>query len=160
EGARVLLLVLHHIAGDGWSLAPLGRDLGEFYAARRAGRAAVLPGLPVQYADYTLWQRGVLGEESEGESAISRQLLFWRDRLSGVPDQIELPFDHGRPAVSSYRGGSVGVELSASLHAGLLGVGRGSGGSLFMGLQAGLGGVLRRLGGGAGDAGGGSIAVR
>ena len=160
EREHVLLLVLHHIAGDGWSLSPLGRDLGEFYRARREGRAAALPALPVQYADYTLWQRSVLGDESEGESAISRQLSFWRDRLSGLPDQIELPFDHGRPAVSSYRGGSVGFELSASLHAGALELARGSGASLFMVLQAGLVALLTRLGAGFDIAIGSPIAGR
>jgi len=160
EREHVLLLVLHHIAGDGWSLSPLGRDLGEFYAARRAGRAAELPALPVQYADYTLWQRDVLGDESEGESAIARQLSFWRDRLSGVADQIELPFDHGRPAVLSYRGGSVGFELSGSLHSGLLELARESGASLFMVLQAGLVALLTRLGAGTDIAIGSPIAGR
>ena len=101
------------------------------------------------------------GDESErGESAISRQLSFWRDRLSGLPDQIELPFDHGRPAVSSYRGGSVGFELSASLHGGLLELARGSGASLFMVLQAGLVALLTRLGAGSDIAIGSPIAGR
>ena len=100
---------LHHIAGDGWSLRPLLRDLCGFYRARRAGVAAALPALPVQYADYTLWQRAVLGEEADAGSAMARQLRTggsgWRD----LPEQIELPADRARPAVSSHRGGSVGV---------------------------------------------------
>src|SRR5262249_20808590 len=74
----VLLLVLHHIAGDGWSNAVLGRDLSRLYAARRNGQATDLPALPVHYADYTLWQRDVLGQESEPDSAIARQLAYWR----------------------------------------------------------------------------------
>ena len=74
---HVLLLVLHHIAADGWSLAPLARDLGRCYAARRSGQAAELAALPVQYADYTLWQHRVLGSESDADSAIARQLSFW-----------------------------------------------------------------------------------
>ena len=74
ERAHVLLLLLHHIAGDGWSLAPLLRDLAHCYAARRSGQAPGLAPLPVQYADYTLWQHEVLGQESDGESAIARQL--------------------------------------------------------------------------------------
>ena len=149
EGEHVLLLLLHHIAGDGWSLAPLARDLGCFYRARCGGEVAGLPGLPVQYADYTLWQRAVLGDESDGASAISRQLGFWRGRLAGIPEQIDLPLDHGRPALSSYRGGSVGLTIDAALHGGLVGLARGCGASLFMVLHAGLAALLTRLGGGS-----------
>ena len=105
---HVILLLLHHIAGDGWSLGPLLRDLGRFYEARCRGQAASVAALPVQYADYTLWQHAVLGSEDDGESAISRQLSFWTSRLAGLPDQIDLPLDRARPAVSSHRGGSVG----------------------------------------------------
>ncbi|MBV8853817.1 MAG: AMP-binding protein, partial [Sinobacteraceae bacterium] len=160
EREHVLLLVLHHIAGDGWSLGPLLRDLGEFYAARRSGRVAVLPALPVQYADYTLWQREVLGSEEEAGSAISRQLSFWRERLEGLPEEIALPFDHARPALSSYRGGSVPLALSAQLHGGLVELARASGASVFMVLQAGLAALLTRLGAGEDIAIGSAIAGR
>ena len=156
----MLLLVLHHIAGDGWSLSPLTRDLSRFYAARRRGEAAGLAALPVQYADYTLWQRAVLGEEGDGGSAIARQLAYWTDALKGLPDQIDLPSDRPRPAVSSYRGGSVALALSAELHRGLLVLARGSGASLFMVLQAGLAALLSRLGGGHDIAIGSPIAGR
>ncbi len=161
-GARehVLLLVLHHIAGDGWSLSPLARDLGRFYRARRDGVAAGLSALPVQYADYTLWQREVLGEEEDAGSVIGRQLAFWRRHLDGLPDQIELPFDHARPAVSSYRGGSVPLVLPAGLHGRLLELARESGASLFMVLQAGLAALLSRLGAGDDIAIGSPIAGR
>ena len=71
---HVLLLVVHHIACDGWSLGPLGRDLGRAYAARRSGLGAELGALPVQYADYALWQQAALGDEADGTSAIARQL--------------------------------------------------------------------------------------
>jgi hypothetical protein len=117
---HVLLLVLHHIAGDGWSLGVLLRDVARCYGARRAGEAPGLAPLAVQYADYTLWQQEVLGSESEEGSAISRQLLFWREHLEGLPEQIELPSDRARPAVASHRGGSVGLLLDGGLHAGLL----------------------------------------
>ena len=117
---HVLLLVLHHIAGDGWSLRPLWRDLAEFYRARRVGEAARLPELPVQYADYTLWQRAVLGSEDDAQSALGRQLSYWRAALSELPDQIELPFDRARPAVSSHRGGSVPLQIDSALHGALL----------------------------------------
>src|SRR5262245_57416840 len=145
---HVLLLLVHHIAGDGWSLAPLTRDLSRFYGARRQGIAAELPDLPVQYADYTLWQHGVLGEEGDTESAIGRQLGYWTETLKGLPEQIDLPGDRARPAVSSYRGESVPLKLSAQLHEGLVGLSRASGASLFMVLQAGLAALLTRLGAG------------
>jgi amino acid adenylation domain-containing protein/non-ribosomal peptide synthase protein (TIGR01720 family) len=146
---HVLLLVLHHIAGDGWSLAPLARDLGRCYVARRSGQATALPALPVlQYADYTLWQHLVLGAESDAQSAIGRQLAFWTRRLEGLPEQIDLPSDRPRPAVSSYRGDSVPLGLEAELHRGLLALVRDSGASLFMVLQAALAALLTRLGAG------------
>jgi acyl carrier protein len=157
---HVILLLLHHIAGDGWSLAPLLRDLGRFYEARCRGQAASVAALPVQYADYTLWQHAVLGSEDDGESAISRQLSFWTSQLAGLPDQIDLPLDRARPAVSSHRGGSVGLRLSGPLHAGLLELARASGASLFMVLQAGLSALLTRLGAGEDIAIGSPIAGR
>ena len=160
ESEHVILLLLHHIAGDGWSLAPLLRDLGRFYEARCRGQAASVAALPVQYADYTLWQHAVLGSEDDGESAISRQLSFWTSQLSGLPDQIDLPLDRARPAVSSHRGGSVGLRLSGPLHAGLLELARASGASLFMVLQAGLSALLTRLGAGDDIAIGSPIAGR
>src|ERR687887_990162 len=145
---HVLLLVLHHIAGDGWSLAVLGRDLARLYAARRDGRAADLAALPVHYADYTLWQRALLGEENEAESAMARQLAYWRERLSGLPEQLDLPTDRPRPAVASYRGDHVRLAIGAELHGRLLALARESGASLFMVLQAGLAALLTRLGAG------------
>ena len=157
---HVVLLLLHHIAGDGWSLAPLLRDLGRFYEARCRGEAAAVAALPVQYADYTLWQHAVLGSEEDGESAIARQLSFWTGQLAGLPDQLDLPLDRARPAVSSHRGGSVGLRLSAPLHGALLELARASGASLFMVLQAGLSALLTRLGAGTDIAIGSPIAGR
>ena len=148
EREHVLLLLLHHIAGDGWSMAPLVRDLAAAYAARCRGVAPELPALPVQYADYTLWHATVLGEESDPESVISRQLAYWTERLEGLPDQLDLPFDRPRPAVSSYRGDSVPVTLAPELHRRLLALARDSGASLFMVLQAALATLLTRLGAG------------
>ena len=145
---HVLLVVLHHIAGDGWSLGPLWRDLAAFYRSRRLGEPAGLPALSVQYADYTLWQRAVLGEESDAGSALSAQLSYWRSALAEVPEQIELPFDRSRPAVSSHRGGSVPLVLDGSLHGGLLRLSREAGASLFMVLQAGASGAAEPSGSG------------
>ena len=148
EREHVLLLLLHHIAGDGWSLAPLARDLGRAYAARRAGVAPEVAALPVQYADYTLWQHEVLGSEEDPESAIARQLAFWTKTLEDIPDQIELPSDRPRPAVASHRGASVPFTLAPELHSRLVSLARSSGASLFMVLQAGLAALLTRLGAG------------
>ena len=80
------------------------------------GVRAELGALPVQYADYALWQQAALGDEADGTSAIARQLAYWRESLSGLPDQLDLPADRARPAVASYRGGRVGLRLSADLH--------------------------------------------
>ena len=160
EREHVLLLVLHHIAGDGWSLGPLSRDLSVFYAARRAGVMADVAPLAVQYADYTLWQRAVLGDEGDAGSAISRQLGYWRERLSGLPEQLDLPCDRARPAVSSHRGGSVEFAVPAGLQAGLRELARGSGASLFMVVQAAVVALLTRLGAGEDIALGSPIAGR
>ena len=148
ESEHVLLLLLHHIAGDGWSLVPLWRDLSCAYAARLAGRAPEFSPLPVQYADYTLWQHEVLGREDDPQSAISRQLAFWTSSLKDLPDQIDLPSDRPRPAVASHRGDSVPLRIGAELHRGLLALAREGGASLFMVLQAGLAALLTRLGAG------------
>ena len=83
----MLLLLLHHIAGDGWSLAPLARDLSRFYEARRQGSCGRSAGLPVQYADYTLWQHGVLGDEGDAASAIGRQLATGPRRSRACPSR-------------------------------------------------------------------------
>ncbi|MGY1584970.1 amino acid adenylation domain-containing protein, partial [Streptomyces sp. MN13] len=106
----VLVTVVHHIAADGWSMAPLSKDLSTAYSARLAGRAPDWPPLEIQYADYTLWQRELLSVEEP------RQLTYWRDALRGMPQELSLPTDRPRPARSSYRGGSVSVELDADTH--------------------------------------------
>ena len=142
------MLVLHHIASDGWSLAPLGRDLATAYRARCREQAPDLPPLPVQYADFTLWQYDVLGREDDPDSAIARQLAFWTQTLKGLPDQLDLPIDRPRPAVSSHRGDSVAVNIELALHARLLALARENQASLFMVLHAGLAALLTRLGAG------------
>ncbi|MFI6447709.1 amino acid adenylation domain-containing protein [Kitasatospora sp. NPDC050543] len=148
EPEHVLLLVLHHIAADGWSLAPLQRDLTRAYTARTAGQAPQWEELPVQYADFTLWQRDVLGDEHAADSPIAQQLAFWQQALAGLPDQLELPTDRPRPARASYRGETLAFELDAGLHRGLLELARAQQGTLFMVLQAALATLLTRLGAG------------
>ncbi|PWI40906.1 non-ribosomal peptide synthetase, partial [Streptomyces sp. ICBB 8177] len=146
--AHVLVLTLHHIAGDGWSLAPLARDLGAAYRARLAGAAPDWEPLPVQYADYALWQRRTLGEESDEESVSARQLAFWRKALAGMPEVLDLPFDRPRPAVAAHRGDALGFVLDERLHRGLARLARSSGCTLFMVLQAAVAALLSRHGAG------------
>ncbi|WP_367042215.1 non-ribosomal peptide synthase/polyketide synthase [Streptomyces sp. Je 1-332] len=145
---HVLLLLLHHIVSDAWSRAPLARDLATAYAARVEGRAPAWAPLAVQYADYSVWQREVLGSETDPESEIARQLTYWTDSLAGLPDQLELPFDRPRPAVASYRGDRIPFEIPAELYADVVALARETGSSPFMVLQAALAGLLTRIGAG------------
>ncbi|SOB81286.1 non-ribosomal peptide synthase domain TIGR01720/amino acid adenylation domain-containing protein [Streptomyces sp. 1331.2] len=148
-GERVLTLVVHHIAGDGWSMGPLARDLSLAYTARARGAEPGWAALPVQYADYTLWQRETLGSEDDPDSEISRQLAYWQQTLAGLPEQLELPADRPRPPSQSHRGGRVAFEVPAALHTALADLARETRTSLFMVLQAALATLLTRLGAGA-----------
>ncbi|WP_302216612.1 non-ribosomal peptide synthase/polyketide synthase [Streptomyces sp. JUS-F4] len=145
---HVLMILLHHIATDGWSTGPLAADLVAAYAARSAAQAPSWAELPVQYADYTLWQRELLGDESAAGSVFARQVGYWAERLADLPDLLPLPLDRPRPAVQSYDGADVAFELDAELHRGLLGLARDAGATVFMVLQAGMAALLTRLGAG------------
>ncbi|MEV1049500.1 amino acid adenylation domain-containing protein [Streptomyces sp. NPDC049916] len=145
----VLLLVVHHVAADGWSMRPLAGDLATAYEERAAGRAPAWAPLPVQYADYALWQRGMLGDATDPDSRISRQLAHWREQLAGLPRLVTLPTDRPRPQVAGHRGATLTRELDAGLHQALRALARGTGATLFMVLQAALGAQLSRSGAGS-----------
>ncbi|MFC8277853.1 amino acid adenylation domain-containing protein [Streptomyces sp. NPDC057271] len=145
---HVLALVVHHIAADGWSIPILARDLSEAYAARTSGRAPGWEPLPVQYTDYTLWQRKLLGDEDAPESLAAQQIDFWRRELAGIPDMLALPVDRQRPARASHRGGTVPFEIPAEVHAQLAALARSRSASVFIAVQAGLAALLTRLGAG------------
>ncbi|MFR9755699.1 amino acid adenylation domain-containing protein [Streptomyces sp. TR06-5] len=145
---QVFLVLVHHIVADGWSYATLVNDFSRAYAARRAAHAPDWAPLPVQYADYALWQRNVLGDIDEPDSELGRQVAYWKEALDGIPDQLELQTDRPRPAVPSHDGDFVPLTISAEVHARLLEIARGSGASVFMLMQAGLAALLSRMGGG------------
>ncbi|MBO3635955.1 non-ribosomal peptide synthetase DhbF [Bacillus subtilis] len=144
----VLLLLVHHIVGDGWSLTPLTRDLGTAYAARCHGRSPEWAPLAVQYADYALWQQELLGNEDNPNSLIAGQLAFWKETLKNLPDQLELPTDYSRPAEPSHDGDTIHFRIEPEFHKRLQELARANRVSLFMVLQSGLAALLTRLGAG------------
>ncbi|HEU4561403.1 MAG TPA: condensation domain-containing protein, partial [Longimicrobium sp.] len=127
EESHVLLLSMHHIVSDGWSLGVLFGELSALYAAYREERESPLPELAVQYADYAVWQR----EQLRGEM-LGRQLSYWRERLAGAPELVELPTDHPRPAVQTFRGRIERIELPGELLERLRALGRREGATLYM----------------------------
>ncbi|MEV3976234.1 amino acid adenylation domain-containing protein, partial [Streptomyces sp. NPDC050698] len=147
ESEFVLALVVHHISGDGVSMGPLTRDVMVAYEARSRGEVPGWAPLAVQYADYALWQREVLGSEDDAGSLISRQVGFWESALAGLPDQLDLPADRPRPVVASNRGADHSFVVGADVHAGLNDVARESNSSLFMVVHAALAVLLSRLSG-------------
>ncbi|MBX7266306.1 amino acid adenylation domain-containing protein [Micromonospora sp. Llam7] len=145
---HVFMLVLHHIASDGLSLLPLLTDLGVAYAAHRTGQAPGWSPLPLQYADHTLRQRAQLGDVSDPDSPLGRQLAYWKRTLAQLPPALPLPADRPRPAVASYRGDLFTFPIDAELHARLLDLTQRHRVSMFMVFQAAFAALLTRLGSG------------
>nr|WP_245664838.1 amino acid adenylation domain-containing protein [Nocardia grenadensis] len=144
-GEHVLAVVAHHIAADGASLAPLARDLMTAYLARVGGDSPGWSPLPVQYADFALWQRAVVGDETDPTSAAAGQLAYWQKQLDGVAVDVELPLDRPRPPVPSMRGGLTSFAIDAGVHRALDESARAHGVTLFMVMHAAVAVLLSRL---------------
>ncbi len=145
EDEHVLVAVVHHIAADGVSVTPLVADLGVAYVSRCAGQAPGWAPLPVQYVDYTLWQRAQLGDLADSDSPIAAQLGYWEDALAGMPERLVLPTDRPYPAVADYRGASVAVDWPAALQQRVARVAREHNATSFMVMQAALAVLLSNL---------------
>ncbi|MQA07681.1 MAG: amino acid adenylation domain-containing protein [Pseudonocardiaceae bacterium] len=145
---HLLVLLLHHITTDEWSDGPFLCDLSAAYEARLAGREPDWHPLPVQYADYTLWQRDLLGARSDPGSLAARQLDYWRGALDGIPEEIVLPTDRSRPGRPSFAGDTVELDLPDEACRGLRQLAQRSGASMFMVLHAAVAALLHRLGSG------------
>ena len=127
----VLLLGIHHIAADGWSIGVLIRELSAHYRAISTGSSVELPELSVQYADFTVWQRQWLTNQ-----VLEPQLSYWKQELAGAPPLLELPTDRPRPAIQTFRGGIERFQIDASLTSALRQMSQKSGSTLFMTLLA------------------------
>ncbi|HBO2254349.1 TPA: pyoverdine non-ribosomal peptide synthetase PvdD, partial [Pseudomonas aeruginosa] len=142
EDDHVLVLVQHHIVSDGWSMQVMVEELVQLYAGYSQGLDVVLPALPIQYADYALWQRSWM-EAGEKE----RQLAYWTGLLGGEQPVLELPFDRPRPARQSHRGAQLGFELSRELVEAVRALAQREGASSFMLLLASFQALLYRYSG-------------
>ncbi|BAY78314.1 amino acid adenylation domain-containing protein [Nostoc linckia NIES-25] len=139
---HVLLFAIHHIAADGWSMGVLINELSACYKAISTGSTAQLPELPVQYADFAVWQRQWLTNE-----VLERQLTYWKQHLTGAPPLLELPTDRPRPAIQTFRGGTEQLQIDSQLTQQLKKLTQESGSTLFMTLLAGFVVLMSRYSG-------------
>ncbi|HZN10192.1 MAG TPA: condensation domain-containing protein, partial [Blastocatellia bacterium] len=139
---HLLVLTWHHIVSDGWSGGVLFHELGALYGAAREERLSPLAELPIQYADFALWQRGRLTGE-----LLERDLAYWRARMAGAPEVLALPTDRPRPAAQTFRGARRATVLPAGLVRRLRELAQGEGATLFMTLLAGFQALLSRYSG-------------
>ena len=145
DDEHVLVAVVHHIAADGWSLRPLAADLGVAYASRCAGEAPQWAELPVQYVDYTLWQRAQFGDLKDSDSRIAAQLAYWEEALAGMPERLQLPTDRPYPQVADQRGATVAIDWPADLQQQVTAVAREHNATSFMVVQAALAVLLAKV---------------
>ncbi|WP_405900718.1 amino acid adenylation domain-containing protein [Streptomyces sp. NBC_00727] len=161
DGHTVLFLLFQHIATDGRSAGVFFDDLSRAYEARSAGSTvSVLEPLPVQYADYAVWQQRVLGSSDDTDSVLSQELAFWQGALAELPEEHGLSLDRPRPAVASHRGGQVEVALDDDLFERVGELARAEGCTPFMVMHAALAAALTRLGAGTDLAIGSPVAGR
>ncbi|UYQ65424.1 non-ribosomal peptide synthetase [Streptomyces peucetius] len=145
---HVVVLLLHHITTDEWSDRPFLRDLATAYASRLDGAAPDWEPLPVQYADYALWQQRLLGDPADRGSLAARQLDYWHTTLAGAPEELELPTDRPRPARPAFTGAELDIDFDARVHEGLKRLARETGASMFMVVHAAVAALLHRMGAG------------
>ena len=142
EDEHVLLFTMHHIISDGWSMGILVREVAALYEAHRMGEEAELAELPIQYADYAVWQREYLSGE-----VLEQQLGYWTQQLAGAPAMLELPTDRPRPAIQSFRGSAFNFSCSPELSRALRAFSRREGVTLYMTLMAAFAVLLHRSSG-------------
>ncbi|HKV09275.1 MAG TPA: amino acid adenylation domain-containing protein, partial [Thermoanaerobaculia bacterium] len=142
ERDHVLFFTIHHVTGDGWSIEVLSRELVALYGAAATGLPSRLPELPVQYADFAVWQRSWLRDE-----VLAEQIDYWRNQLAGAPALLEMPLDRPRPPVQSFRGGRCRLHVPADAATALFRVGRSREATGFMTLLAGFQALLHRYSG-------------
>ncbi|MGW0391783.1 amino acid adenylation domain-containing protein [Streptomyces sp. NPDC003042] len=145
---HVVVVLLHHISTDEWSDRPFLSDLAAAYAARRSGTAPHWKPLPVQYADYALWQRRLLADPSDAQSLAARQLDYWHTTLDGAPEELELPTDRPRPARPAFTGAELDIAFDTPAYQGLKRLAKESGASMFMVVHAAVAALLHRVGAG------------
>ncbi|MCF8568746.1 amino acid adenylation domain-containing protein [Gordonia sp. HY002] len=146
-GEYVLAVVMHHIASDGQSFAPLVGDLITAYVARAAGEAPIFVPLEVQFADFAIWQHEVLGSPDDSDSIVGQQLTYWREQLAGLPDVLDLPSDRPRPQTATGRGAQTDFTIPADVADGITRLAARHGVTPYMVVHAALAVVLGRLSG-------------
>nr|WP_278314499.1 non-ribosomal peptide synthetase [Lolliginicoccus levis] len=147
ETEHVLAVVMHHIVADGFSLSPLATDVMVAYSARANGDEPAWEPLEVQYADFAIWQREVLGDETDPESIAYQQEQYWKRQLADVPEVLDLPTDRPRPAAQSLRGATRFHEIPADLYARLGHIAARHGATPFMVIHSALAVLLAKLSG-------------